>query len=533
MVACPARGELRGYVVQDGSLGPDEMDQIEHHVEFCKLCQEVLEHLDEEEEPPGTTMPFLPGYRVYRHLGSGAFGEVWLAQDLNLPRVVAVKTLRFRSPRKEPERALDSLRRDAQLLTEVEHPNVVRVHVWLTVGDHHYLVMQHVPGGSLFDLLKADGPLDWQRAARYIADVGEGLLAVHRQGIVHRDVKPANILWDSRRDEALLTDFGVASRVSDPVNIAGSIPYMAPEAFDGRVSPSLDVYGLAATFFHLVTGSPPFPGVELSELRAQILRGLPDPDPRCTGLPEPLEKIIRSGLEPELQRRPTLQEFDTRLRAALNQLMADSLAMIKPTPSAPSTERDPEAAPRPPGQPTTQPGSPFARVDLRLTISRQVGSGFYLPVAATHPQPGGRITRDMKKVPPPPGQVRLHTGERVRIEVVADREGYLTVFNVGPTGNLNLLYPDGDPQRSASPVPAHRPLHVPDIELSPPAGRERLFAVWSRQALPLDQLAGLADQSGCSKPYRATRDMKRLQQAVHQLQTQDRHVAVVEVDHVS
>ena len=118
--------------------------------------------------------------------------------------------------------------------------------------------MQYVSGGSLSDLLKSEGPLDWQRAARYVADVGEGLLEVHERGIVHRDVKPANILWDPRRDEALLTDFGVAARLADPAAIAGSIPYMAPEAFDGRVSPSLDVYSLAATFFHLVTGSAPF-----------------------------------------------------------------------------------------------------------------------------------------------------------------------------------------------------------------------------------------------------------------------------------
>jgi hypothetical protein len=121
----------------------------------------------------------------------------------------------------------------------------------------------------------------------------------------------------------------------------------------------------------------------------------------------------------------------------------------------------------------------------------------------------------------------------VRIEVVADREGYLTVFNVGPTGNLNLLYPEGDLLHSLSPVAANRRLHVLDVEMTPPTGRERLFAVWSRQPLRYDQLAGLAEQSGCSKPYRATRDMKRVQQAVRRLEPEDRRVVVVEVEHVA
>ena len=171
------------------------------------------------------------------------------------------------------------------------------MHAWLTVHDHHYLVMQYVPGGSLADLLKSEGPLDWQRAARYVADVGEGLLEVHARGIVHRDVKPANILWDPRRDEALLTDFGVAARLSEPGGRGRLDPLHGPEALDGRVSPSLDVYSLAATFFHLVTGSAPFPGLKVADLKDQVRRGLPDPDPRCAGLPEPLERIIRAGLD--------------------------------------------------------------------------------------------------------------------------------------------------------------------------------------------------------------------------------------------
>jgi serine/threonine protein kinase len=537
MVACPPRAELRGYLIQDGSLEPDRMELIEGHVEFCLMCQEILQHMDDDDAAPGTTMPFLPGYRVYQFLGSGAFGEVWLAQDLNLPRVVALKTLKIRSAGVEQARALEALRQDAFLMAQVEHPNVVRVHAWLNVHDQHYLVMQYVSGGSLADLLKRDTSLDWQRAARYVADVGEGLLEVHACGIIHRDVKPANILWDSRSDEARLTDFGVAARLGDRSAAAGSIPYMAPEALDGRVLPSLDVYSLAATLFHLVTGSPPFRSVKLADLKQQIHCGLPDVDARCIGLPEPLEQIIRSGLTADFEQRPSLSDFVSRLRGTLNQLMADSFKMSEPpAPSPATTEHFPGSPPKPPAGPTTLPDPPLpAPVDLRLSISQQVGPNIFAPVAATHPrQRAGVLTRDMKKVPPAPDQVRLRTGELVRIEVCANRSGFLTVFNVGPTGNLNLLYPAAAPHPNTPPLPIEPncPLHILDVEMTPPAGRERLFAVWSPDPLRVDQLAGVASQGGASKAYRATRDMKRLQDLVHQSQPENRHVVVVEVEHV-
>ncbi len=537
MVACPARAELRLYLNQDDSLGPAQIEGIETHIETCPICQAVLNGLTDEEVPPGTTTPALPGYRIYKHLGSGAFGEVWLAQDLNLPRVVAAKTLKVGGAPKEQARALEALRQDAGLLARVEHPNVVRVYAWLTVHDQHYLVMQYVSGGSLADLLKSEGPLDWQRAARYVADVGEGLLEVHGLGIVHRDVKPANILWDPRRDEALLTDFGVAARLADPAAIGGSIPYMAPEAFDGRVAFSLDVYSLASTFFELVTGSAPFPGSRISELKQRIARGLPDPDPRCDVLPEPLERIIRDGLAADPGRRPDLKAFVTRLRGTLNQLMADTFTMsVRPVGSIPSTEVSPGAGSKPPGEAATERVPPRqAPVDLRLIVSRQVGPQMFVPVVSTHPrQLVARPTRDMRKVPPPPDQVRLRTGDRVRIEVSADRAGFLTVFNVGPTGTLNLLYPDGDPQHSSPPPPIepNRPLHIVDVEMTPPAGHERLFGVWSRHPLGLGELAGLVDQGVASTPYRATRDMKRIQNVVHRLQPEDCQIVVVEVEHV-
>jgi serine/threonine protein kinase len=539
MVACPAREELHRYLIQDDTLTPEQVEWIVDHVESCPSCQALLESLTEDGVPLGTTMPALPGYRIYKYLGAGAFGEVWLAQDLNLPRVVAAKTLKVGAARNGHAQALEALRQDAHLMTQVEHPNVVRVYAWLIVRDQHYLLMQYVSGGSLSDLVNSEGPLDWQRAARYVADVGEGLLEVHAHGIVHRDVKPANILWEPRTDEALLTDFGVAARLTDPTHIAGSIPYMSPEAFDGRVAPSLDVYSLASTLFHLVTGSVPFPSSRIADLMEQIGRGMPDPDRRCEGLPEPLERIIRAGLTADPGRRPTLKEFIATLRGALNQLLVDSFTMSWPhSESLPSTELSSGAVVKPASEPPTEPEPRQAPVDMRLIVSRQSGRDRYVPVAATHPQRlPGRVTRDMKKVPPSPDQVRLRTGDPVRIEVSIDRPGFLTVFNVGPTGSLNLLYPDADTDHPATQVAANQPLHIIDVEMTPPAGPERLIAVWTRQplSLRLDQLHSLVKRengdSRASRPYVATRDMKRVQQSVQRLKPEDWHAVVLELDH--
>jgi len=512
MVGCPSRAELRQYVTRDNSLGPDQVAQLESHIEECAACQDELDRITADDVPAGTTLPDLGphGYRVYKLLGTGAFGEVWLAQDLNLPRVVALKTLKLGEDRDQRAIALEALRREAQLLTGIEHPNVVRVFAWITVRDQHYLVLQYVSGGSLYDMLKEEGPLDWQRAARYVADVGEGLLAVHAQGIVHRDVKPSNILWDRGRDEAMLTDFGIGARLGDPTAIKGSLPYMAPEAFDGDVSASLDVYSLAATLFHLVSGALPFPGPKLADFRDQAALGLPDPDVRCHRLPRPLEQVIRAGLPANPDHRLGLREFVASLRGSLNQLLADTL--------------------------THAPGatSGTASVSLRLQVSRDAGAGRYEPVATTHTQPG-LVTRDMKRVPPAPDQVRLRTGDRVRVDVVADRAGYLAVFNVGPTGVLNLLYPADLSSHAASRVEAHQLLHIVDVEMTPPAGRERLFAVWSRDPLPLSthqlqSISGLGEPAK-SRPYRATRDMRRMQHTVQQCPEGGQSVVVLELEH--
>jgi serine/threonine protein kinase len=446
-------------------------------------------------------------YRVRKFLGKGGFSRVWLADHLVFQMPVALKTLHFEVSGPERARALAALRNEAQILGPLQHPNVVRVYDLFQSGAEHYLVLQYVDGGSLQERLDRDGPLGWQLAARYVADVGEALLHVH-PNVVHCDVKPANILWDRRRDEAMLTDFGLASRLANSGQVAGTPFYMAPEAFGGKNTPAGDVYGLAASLFALMTGRVPFPARSRAELLQTINRGLPDPEPLFAGVPERLEQIIRCGLAASPERRPELRDFVSDLRSSLNRLLADSLVVPAAFANA--------AAP----------------VNVRLTVARREGGGIYVPLAGSHPKPRG-LTRDMKKVPPLPDQIGLRTGDRVRIEVVADRDGFVTVFNVGPTGHLNLLYPDPATATNQSvPVPANGPLHVTDVALTPPAGNERLFAVWSRIPLSLEKVVKLTQHDAEVSPsYRATRNMERVQESVQQLRREDWHAVVLELDH--
>ena len=452
--------------------------------------------------------PFPGKLRILRVLGEGAFGKVLLADDLDLGRQVALKTLKIPATSTLGPHVLAALRNDAQHLAQLDHPNIVRVHAWLEAEGEYYLVLQYIAGGSLANRLKKESALDWRDAARYVADVGEGLLAAHKRGVIHRDVKDDNILWDDERDEALLTDFGVSARLAEPGTAAGTPMFMAPEAFDGDVSPALDVYSLAVTLYRLVTGELPFPMVpNLHDLK---LAGLADTDPQCHCMPELLERIIRAGLAGRPELRPTMVDFVATLRGSLNQLLAD--AMI------PTIDEAAQAAP----------------VNLQLVVSRLVSRECYKPIAATQPTVAS-LSRDMKKVPRPPEQVSLRTGDRVRVEVVCDRPGYVTIFNVGPTGNLNLLYPDEDVGTQTAPVEANKPLHILDVEMQPPTGPERLFAVWSRTPLRANpqELLSLAERGEipCSKAYRATRDMKRVKQTIMQLPRQDWQAVVLELDH--
>jgi serine/threonine protein kinase len=441
--------------------------------------------------------PFPGEFRIREFLAEGAYGRVWLADDLHIPgRRVALKMLK--PPREARKEILAAIRHEAELLNSVRHPNVVEIYSVRQSGEDCYLVLQYLSGGSLKTRLQNEGCLPWQRACRYVADVGEALVHVHRQGIIHRDVKPANILWNCDTDEAVLTDFGISCRLAKPEAAAGTLPYLSPEALEGRITPAIDVFALAATLFHLATGDVPFPATNEIEYLDRARAGMPMHDPRLQALPLPVGELIRRGLAARSDQRPFLDEFVGMLRGTLNRLMADHMC-------APIGE---SSAPAP--------------VDVRIIVSRDANG----LTSVDLPSDRDRARRLSSQ----PDRIELHTGERIRIRVSVDRSGYVILFNIGPSGKLHLLWPEGGP---AGWVEAERGIDELSVKVTPPPGRERLIAAWSRQPLPIGEVLRLTGKThtAVSGPYLATRDLERVEDSVRRLRPEDWHAVVLELDH--
>ncbi|RFC76792.1 serine/threonine-protein kinase [Streptomyces sp. AcE210] len=244
-----------------------------------------------DQEQTGGGGRFLAGrYRVREQLGRGGMGVVWRAVDEVLGREVALKELRTYSDAAGSELADLGVRmqREARAAARVRHPGVVAVHDVAEVDGRPLIVMELVDGPSLDDVLRDRGPLDPREAAAIGAKVMDALAAAHRAGVLHRDVKPGNILLD-RSGRVVLTDFGIAT-MDDPGDgsathltrsgeLVGSLDYLAPERAQGQdPGPASDVWALGATLYAAVEGASPFRRTSTwSTLTAIVVEPLPEP----------------------------------------------------------------------------------------------------------------------------------------------------------------------------------------------------------------------------------------------------------------
>ena len=255
-------------------------------------------------------------YRLVEHIDRGGTAEVWRGRDERLDRDVAVKILGAAADPAFRERFTSEARRAAS----VSHPNIVTVFDEGQDGDDAFIVMEDVRGRTLRDIIAERGALPVREAVGLVGQIAAALDATHRAGLVHLDVKPANVIVDTAGN-AKLTDFGIAraARDSEERELVGTARYIAPERVEGRpATPRTDVHGLALVAFELLTGTPAFAGAENEDLlRDRIAVGAPHIRSIDRGLSETADIVVARGLARDPERRyPTAGAFALALADA-------------------------------------------------------------------------------------------------------------------------------------------------------------------------------------------------------------------------
>ncbi len=299
----------------------------------------------------------LGNYRLSRLLGSGGFARVYLGEHIHLGTLAAVKVLDRRLTDEEVER----FRNEARTIVRLEHPNIVRVLDFGIEDLTPYLIMNYAPNGSLHDSCHNDLPLPLERVLPYVKQVASALNYAHENRVIHRDVKPQNMLLGNH-NEVLLSDFGIAVLAHSEGSLttqemAGTAQYMAPEQIRGKPRPASDQYALGIVVYEWLCGVLPFRGTRWEIIEQQLSTAPPPLRDTIPHLPFAIEEVVLRAIAKDPQERfPSVQVFAVALEQASKEV--DQLPIISP--------KNPSDSPLLTGTPpaTTNTGGPATHSSL-------------------------------------------------------------------------------------------------------------------------------------------------------------------------
>ncbi len=247
-------------------------------------------------------------FRLQRLLGEGGVAEVWLAQDESTGQAVALKVLRTQYIKNEG--LLERFRREATLISQVSSPYIVQILGVNVGGNPSFLVLEYVDGQDLKEWLQFHAPLPVEQALTLLRDISRGVAAAHAVGLIHRDLKPGNVLLSSS-GALKITDFGIARAVAagaltEPGMVWGTSHYLAPEqAASLALSPATDVYALGVILFEMLTGRVPFPGDDpVAVAIAHLQEPVPDVQALRPSVPAGVARLVKRMMDKSPERRP-------------------------------------------------------------------------------------------------------------------------------------------------------------------------------------------------------------------------------------
>jgi serine/threonine protein kinase len=374
-------------------------------------------------------------YRLERTVGQGAGGAVWLAHDDLLDRAVALKRIGGVPGSAAAEDAVRA-EREARLAAQLGHPNVVSVYDLVTDDDGAWLVMEYVEGPALSSAVRLNGPFSPDEAARLLAPVADALVQAHALGIVHRDVKPSNILAGD--GGAKLTDFGIARGAEDATLtrtglVTGSPAYLAPEvAMGGQATVASDVWAFGATLVHLVTGQPPYHHEDKDNGPLAVVYRIAHEDPPRPEEAGWLGPLIAAAMTKDPAQRPSMAAVRDHLSRTT--LVAEQTAVLPPVPLS-----TPLPAPAPlPAQPPTRSRAPMIAAAVALLVLVVVIGAIALTRGGDD-QPTGRTTPSPTGTTKSSGTTQASAPTAAELEDFARR--YVATASRDPKAGFAMLTP--------------------------------------------------------------------------------------------